>query len=261
MIDTHYIPTDIAWGIRPVLFSVGNIAVPSYSFFVGLALLVGGLVYFYEAWRTKQMGQNSLSIAAGAIIGGIIGSKILEWLINYDFVLQHLDQFELLLPGRTIVGGLIGGMIGAKIIKKWLKIKGKKGNLFAPAIAIGIVVGRLGCFLVGCCYGQPTGALWGVDFGDGILRHPTQLYESAFMLLVFFFLQWRKHVPKLRPGQLFQETMIIYFSFRFLIEFIRVERIAFWNLSFFQLLSVLVIMYISREYFLQKKGPLIPSPQ
>ena len=166
-------------------------------------------------------------IAFGSIAGGILGAKILQWIIDYKFIFSHTSDLDLLLSGRTIVGGLIGGAIGAILTKKILRIKEKRGNLFAPAIAMGVAIGRLGCFFRGCCYGKETLLPWGVDFGDGVLRHPTQLYESLFMLIMFVYLEKIKNKENIKPGQLFKTLMISYFIFRFFVA--RFTFIKFYN--------------------------------
>jgi len=177
MIDEHTI--NIAnienWGIRPVLFNIFGIDISSYSFFLLLAIIVGGFVYFKEAKKEKKDNEKTFFIAIGALIGGTLGAKIPMWIMNYDLIIQNWGNLHYILSGRTITGALIGGPIGVFITKKILNIKAKRGNLFAPALAIGDSIGRIGCFLKGCCAGKATNiASYGVDFGDGILRHPTQ---------------------------------------------------------------------------------------
>jgi len=249
MPDDHLIPNVPHWGIKPILFQIGGFSVTSYAFFVTLGLVVGIGLYIYESRRgRKRVGENGIYIAIGALLGGAIGAKVFEFIINYNFVLANINNPSVLLSGRTITGGLIGGAIGAILTKKYFGIKEKRGNLFAPAIALGVAIGRLGCFFTGCCYGKPTGvSWWGVDFGDYILRHPTQIYEALFMLGMFIYLEKIKDRPDIKPGKLFKMLMVSYFSFRFLIEFIRVEPVVFAGLTVFQLISLVVIVYLTRE--------------
>ena len=242
------------WGIKPVLFQLGVVEIPSYSFFVMLGLVAGLTVYFREAKRQKDLGEPSFLIIAGSLIGGFLGAKALEWVINYQEILAHGSVADFVLNGKTIIGGLIGGMFGANITKKLLGIKTKKGNLIAPGIAVGVAVGRIGCFLKGCCYGKPTSLPWGVDFGDHVLRHPTQLYEGLFMLGMFFYLEKIKTRPGLKPGELFKILMIAYFIFRFLIEFIRVEKPAFWGMTVFQVIALGVLVYLLKDNFRRGKA-------
>ncbi len=235
------------WGIKPVLFSIGNAPVSSYTFFLTLGFLVGFAVYFWEARRTKSLGENNLYIIFGALIGAAVGAKLLDFLVDYRYFINNFWNIETVLYGKTIIGGLIGGTIGVKITKKIYKIEAKKGNLFAPAIAIGVAIGRIGCFLRGCCYGKPTNLPWGVNFGDGILRHPTQIYESLFMLGMFVYLEKIKNNKDIRQGQLFKILMVYYFTFRFFIEFIRVGPVAWLGLTAFQIISLFAIIYLIRD--------------
>lgn len=234
-----------------MLFHVGNAGVPAYSFFVLLGLAAGAAIYFYEAKRGRKLTEQGFFIFIGSLAGGALGAKLTELAINYKLALAAASP-ALLLSGRTIVGGLIGGALGARLTKKAMGLTERRGNFFAPAIALGLAIGRLGCFFQGCCYGVPTSLPWGVNFGDNIPRHPTQLYESAFMLLMFVYLEKVKDRAGLAPGRLFDELMMSYFTFRFFVEFIRVEKPAFWGLTVFQLISLAVIIYLYRGLILNK---------
>lgn len=245
MVDSHLHPAD--WGIMPILFHINNLALSSYTFFVFLGLVVGIIVYFYESRKQKKLSDNGIYVAVGALVGGTIGAKVLEIAINYDFFIKNIGNPSVFISGRTIVGGLIGGTVGAILTKRILGIKEKRGNLFAPAIAIGVAIGRLGCFFVGCCYGKATNLPWGVDFGDHIPRHPTQIYESLFMLGMFVYLEKIKNRSDVKPGQLFKLLMVSYFTFRFVIEFIRVEPVTLAGLTTFQFISVVVILYLVKN--------------
>lgn len=245
MFDTHTLPSSITpeWGVQPVLFSVAGIDISSYGFFMALGIVVGGLWYWYEARKERQADENTFLIGAAAIIGGAFGAKLLELIVNPAFVIAHFSDPAALLSGRTIIGGLLGGWFAVRMTKRWLKIEGRRGNLFAPAVALGVTVGRIGCFFRGCCYGTPTGLPWGVDFGDGISRHPTMIYEAIFTLGVFFYLLHRKRQHP-APGALFTVFLNAYFVFRFMVEFIRVEP-QLWGLSVFQWISLLALIAIN----------------
>lgn len=249
MIDNHYHPDN--WGIYPVLFRIGNIEVNAYSFFVTLGLCIGLIVYFFLAKSMKQTGEKSFFILIAGLVGGILGAKIPYWIVNYQLIISEFPNLMPLLSGRTITGGLIGGTLSVLIIKYKLKIKGKRGNLFAPAIAIGVAIGRLGCFFRGCCYGAETRLLWGIDFGDTILRHPTQLYEILFFLI--FFIYSLTKFKTAEPGRLFNLLMNGYFIFRFFEEFIRFNEKLFFGLSFFQYISLIAIIFINLKSYFEKK--------
>jgi len=234
------------WGIRPVLFYIWGLPVDSYSFFVGLGLAVGFVVYFLEAKKQKLLDKNNPYILLGALAGGAIGAKLLDLFVEYKYITPQYWELNNFFYGKTIVGGLIGGAIGVFLIKKYFGIKERRGNLFAPAIAIGVAIGRIGCFFRGCCYGKSTNLPWGVNFGDGILRHPTQIYEAVFMLIMFFVLEFLK-TKNPKPGQLFKILMVSYFTFRFFIEFLRAGDIFYLGLTAFQIVCIFAIIYLTRQ--------------
>jgi phosphatidylglycerol---prolipoprotein diacylglyceryl transferase len=228
------------WGVQPVLFRAGNWQVPSYGAFILLGILTGLLVYLLEARRNRILSRSTLVILIAAVVGGILGAKGLYVVLNAGRILRLSDAWALILGGRSIVGGLAGGAIAVFLVKRKLGITERKGNLFAPAIAAGVAVGRLGCFLRGCCHGKPTSLPWGVDFGDGIPRHPTQIYESFFMLGLFIILMACRDKVR-HPAVLFWILMLSYFLFRFFVEFIRVEEVWAAGLTSFQWISLAMV--------------------
>ncbi|OGS28212.1 MAG: hypothetical protein A2297_01885 [Elusimicrobia bacterium RIFOXYB2_FULL_48_7] len=232
-------------GIRPVLFNIAGYGVSSYSFFVALGI-VAAVIVFIKGSKNLGDSSNSVVIIASALIGGALGAKLPIWILNYKAIIASFPDMGPVLSGRTIVGGLVGGALSVYFVKKKLDIKQRRGNDFAPAIALGIAVGRIGCFLKGCCYGIPTGLPLGVNFGDDVLRHPTQLYESLFMFGVFIYLIIVKN--RFLPGKLFSRFMILYFSFRFFEEFIRAGSKFYFGLTGYQFMAVLVVIfYIMKE--------------
>ena len=244
MIDFHIYPHNLDWGIKPILFKIGIFLVFSYQFFIILGLTVGFFIYFYlkkEAGYSRD--ENSIYILAGGLLGGFSGAILTEIILNFKIFIKNWQVF--VISGRTITGGILGGMLGVFIVKKIMGIKEKMGNLFAPAIAIGIAIGRLGCFFRGCCYGIRCHCLWAVDFGDGVYRHPTQIYESIFMFAMFLFLWFYR--KKAKPGELFYLLGTGYFAFRFLIEFIRVNpKLGF--LTEFQWISIIGLIIFQLKY-------------
>jgi len=220
--------------------------VEAYPVFVLLALLSGILVYLIELRRDRIQSANAFYIAMFAIVGGIIGSKLPIILIYWQELNSSPNHLNVLLSGRTIVGGLIGGTLGTFLAKKLFNIKERLGNQIAIPVAFGMAVGRVGCLLKGCCYGQATSLPWGIDLGDHILRHPTQLYEMFFDILLAFYLAWRKK-HGVEPGELFKIFLNGYLSFRFLLEFIRVGKISYIGLTDFQVLCVISLVYINRN--------------
>lgn len=242
--DTHSIPA--GWGVRPVLFTVAGHPVASYALFVTLGLITA-LVLYRVNTRGKTVGNNALYIAVAAAVGGILGSKIPIWVAYFREIFLE-GRMELFWSGRTIVGGIIGGAAAVYFTKKKLNIKQRLGNHLVPSLCIGIFFGRIGCFLAGCCYGTPTSLPWGVNFGDAVLRNPTQLYEALLVLAMFVYAQVMK--DKYEPGELFRGFMIVYFGWRFLAEFMRVNPVAALGLTYYQFASLAVVFhYVFRNAF------------
>ena len=251
MLDTHTHPEN--WGVYPYLFDIGGFHLPTYSVFVIIGLIVGSLVFFRLSRQQGRNYDNTVLILMGALVFGIIGSKLPILIGNIPKIIEDPTNIMLYLSGRTVVGGLIGGTIGVLLVKRIFNIKERRGNMIAPAAAIGIAFGRIGCYLRGCCYGIATNVGLGTDFGDGVLRHPTQLYEATFHFLAFFIMMYQyKRVQK--PGVLFKYYVIAYFIYRFLSEFIRVEPDVISIFSGYQIASLVgIILLILKEMYYGKK--------
>ena len=127
--------------------------------------------------------------------------------------------------GRSIVGALAGAILAVELFKAVRGIRGSTGLIFVPAFATSVMVGRWGCFLSGIedqTHGTPTALPWGHDFGDGVLRHPVQLYESLVMggfLALALYLLWRRSPCFMRSG--FYLMVLVYAGQRFLWEFLK----------------------------------------
>jgi len=240
----------IRWGIMPVIFSIGNIEISSYQVFMGLAFLTGFSLYIHDMRKNNTGNMNAsfngLFLVAFAVLGGLIGSKLPLLFMYWDKIIVDPRKYNLLNSGRTIIGGLLGGAIGAFMARRIFNIKERLGNQIAIPICIGMAIGRIGCFFTGCCYGIATKSFFGVDFGDHILRHPTQLYEIVFDLVLAGYLYWRKK-GKIEPGQLFKIFINSYLSFRFFLEFIRVELKSPIGLTDFQIICIISLIYINRK--------------
>ena len=124
-------------------------------------------------------------MVAAAVAGGALGAKILFWLEDPELTAHSLHNPAYLVGGKTIVGALVFGLISVELTKRYIGLRDSTGDLYAIPLALGIAIGRIGCFLTGLSdntYGTPTNLPWAINFGDGIPRHPTQLYEILFLL-------------------------------------------------------------------------------
>ncbi|MEN6631049.1 MAG: prolipoprotein diacylglyceryl transferase family protein [Candidatus Polarisedimenticolia bacterium] len=230
------------WGLAPVLFHLGGIAVPSYGVFVGAGIVAGLLVFLWLSRDERNVGEGTVYIAFAALFGGALGAKLLEAAFNAPSAVGA--GWGALLAGRTVIGGLVGGSVGIVVVKRALKIRERRGNILAPAVALGLAVGRIGCLLRGCCHGEPTSLPWGIDFGDGVPRHPTQIYESIFALAMFFaLLALRKRV--VGPGRLFTIFASSYLAFRFFEEFVRAGARVLFGLTVYQYAALGGLLYFA----------------
>jgi len=242
MLDNHYVPDE--FGIIKN-FNIFGIKISTYTFFVGLGCLLA-IAWYFISMRNKGQDNKKYTfpIVISALVGGLIGSKIPVLIENIKVLIQEPSNIKyFLLTGKSIIGGLIGGWLGVKIIKKVKGISNKRyGNEIAPAIALGMGIGRIGCFLTGCCYGIETKLSIGINFGDGLLRYPTQLLEMIFCFILFGYLYYKQKTKKeLEPGRLFKELVVYYFVFRFFIEFIRGTEKNIIFLSIYQVVCLLGI--------------------
>ncbi|MBL6447205.1 prolipoprotein diacylglyceryl transferase [Fulvivirga sp. 29W222] len=185
-----------------------------------------------------------LTIILGATFGALIGSRIIGFMENP--VLDYsIAGFIYLLNVKTIMGGLFGGLLGVEIAKWIIGEKQSSGDLFVLPITLGIFIGRIGCFLAGInefTYGTETSFFMGMDLGDGVLRHPVTLYEIIY-LAVLFVLFRRLMKEELENGILFRWFMLLYFGFRFFIEFIKPNIFYTLGLSSIQWLCVVCFIY------------------
>ena len=169
----------------------------------------------------------------GAIAGAGLGSKLLGFLEHPELWSLFTRQPASLLAAKTILGGLLGGVIGVEIAKKTTGITRSTGDLYVFPLLIAIMIGRIGCLLTGVSdgtWGDATHFVLGFDAGDGIVRHPTPLYEIVFLGVLGLTL-WQAGLRlRLRSGDLFKLFMLAYCAWRFLIEFLKpVSTYAFGN--------------------------------
>jgi len=220
-----------------------------------LAFFIAFRYYVVLRRHSKDVisNNNRLSIILGAALGALIGSRLIGILENplIDFSQQNIVQ---LLNTKTIMGGLFGGLLGVELAKKIIGEQQSSGDLFVFPIIAGIFIGRIGCFLSGInefTYGEVTSSVFGMDLGDGLLRHPTSLYELVFLVILFFILKWIQNNSVLKNGELFKIFMLLYFGFRFFIEFLKPNVFYVFGLSTIQLLCVICWLYYSK-FILQK---------
>jgi len=195
---------------------------------------------------------RSLWIGVAAIFGAALGAKLGYWIEDPHNAFADFPDWRHLLEGKTIVGALLGGLAGVELVKRAIGAHGSSGDAFALPLIVGIAIGRIGCFLSGLddhTYGNPTGLPWAIDFGDGVPRHPTQLYEIVFLIGLGILLHWRRNAFE-QAGDRFRAFMIAYLAFRLAIDFIKpMPQVYFGALSGIQLLCLGGLLYYHRDVF------------
>ena len=209
----------------PVLFRIGSFEITSFGVMVALGALSGLWVFRRELARAN-LPDAALDAGVYGLVGGLLGAKLL-------YVFEHLPEtsfWALFLDrgGMSWFGGFVGGLVagyGTIRWKRWPLIPVLAAA--TPALAVGQMLGRVGCFLVGDDYGKPTSLPWGVAFPKGLPPtldrvHPAQLYEAVFLaFLAWILIRWRRNgVP---DRTVLGRYFVIAGAFRFLLEFVRVN--------------------------------------
>lgn len=235
----------------PVIIHIGSLSIPAHAFFEIMAYTAG---YRYFVYLRRRIGDaiaydKRTWIFIGAAAGALIGSRLLGVLESPLEILQTHDLFLYIYSTKTIVGGLLGGLIGVELMKKVIKETRSSGDLITYPLILGMIVGRIGCFLHGTAesvYGIPTSGWYGMDLGDGIARHPLALYEIVFLAVVWFFISRGERSRSYLEGVRFQIFMTVYLVFRFLLEFLKPDMVVVAGLSSIQIACLCGLLYYHR---------------
>ncbi len=234
----------------PAYVRIGSLVLHPHQVFETLAWAVGFLVYF----RSRRLAgdvlspSHRLSVVVAAVLGGVAGSRLLFLIESAGVAAGHVTDTHVLFGGKSIVGGLLGGVLAVEITKKWLGVKVSTGDLLAMPLVIGMAIGRVGCFLTGLAdqtYGIATTLPWGVDFGDGIARHPTQLYE--IVALAGLALLIGTHGKRLTTeGDRFRLFVVAYLAFRLVVDLLK-PGITVYGLTVIQWACVVGLAYYTPQ--------------
>ncbi len=235
----------------PVTFNIFETVTTIHYFFETMAFFIGIRIYYYQKKGIIDpiSDINRLWIMLGAMIGALIGSRLIAVLESPE----TLNQITLmsLYQSKTVAGGFLGGLFGVEMTKKIIKVNIASGDIYVIPIIIAIFIGRIGCFLAGIAkptFGIETTFFMGMNLGDGKLRHPVALYEMIYMVLLFVLFSKLKIKP-MKNGERFKLFMVLYFLYRFAIEFIKPYHPLFLNLSSIQLSAIFIFVYYYRFIF------------
>jgi prolipoprotein diacylglyceryltransferase len=160
-----------------------------HLFFEWAGLAIGAQIYRVQRLRAGQGGflaPGTFAIVLGCVLGAAIGNELVFWIEWPQLWQDYGHSMEGWLSGQSIVGALVGGLFGVWLAKLLSGIRQPTGDQFILPLIVGTVVGRFGCFLAGLndtTFGLSTSMPWAIDFGDGIPRHPTQIYDMLFVTL------------------------------------------------------------------------------
>ncbi len=236
----------------PVYIPLGSLKLHPHFVFETIAYVLAFRIYLLMRKRRGDAldDGNRWWVIAAAAMGALVGSKVLYWFEDPRATLAHWRDPAFLMGGKTIVGALIGGLFFVELVKHHLGVKRRTGDLFVIPLCVGIAIGRIGCFLTGLedhTGGIATTLPWGINFGEGVPRHPTQLYEVLFAVTLGVFL-WRQSRRPHIEGDLFKQFMVAYFGFRFLCDFLKPDDVrVLFGITAIQWASLLMLAYYGAD--------------
>ncbi|MEO7943465.1 MAG: prolipoprotein diacylglyceryl transferase family protein [Marmoricola sp.] len=244
------------------LFGV-DLGVDTHGFFVGLGVLAAVLVFLSEARRRGHTDDRLLIVVTGALVGGAIFMRLGTWTQHLDLRENATLAEQWAYGNRSILGGLVGAWLGVHVAKRLCGYRLRTGDLFAPAVALGMAVGRIGCLLTERP-GTPTGSSWGIALNRaaaarlgqpaGIPLHPSFAYEIAFHLAAFAAIWFWLRRRSLPPGETFVWYVAAYGTFRFLVEFVRGNEVGWHGLTRPQLFLAVTIPFVVLRLVLRARS-------
>jgi phosphatidylglycerol:prolipoprotein diacylglycerol transferase len=237
--------------------------IPTHGLFVALGVLAAVWVFVHEARRRGHTDDRLLIVVTGALVGGALFMRLGTWLQHVDLRENATLAEQWAYGNRSILGGLVGAWLGVHVAKRLCGYRLRTGDLFAPAVALGMAVGRIGCLLTERP-GTPTGASWGItlDRADaarlgapaGVPLHPSFAYEIVFHAAAFAVIWfWLRRRP-FPPGEIFVWYVAAYGIFRFLVEFVRGNEVVWQGLTRPQLFLLVTIPFVLVRILLRARS-------
>jgi phosphatidylglycerol:prolipoprotein diacylglycerol transferase len=211
----------------------GPFTLHTYGVLLAIAFLAGLWVASRQAKRAGMDSGRIVDMAVWVLIAGLVGAKLLLVIVDWRYFADRPGELlSIFQSGGVFYGGLIGGILVAWWYARRYQLPGwRTADVLVPGVAVGQALGRLGCFAAGCCWGAPAQVPWAVTFTDVYAAravgtpldtplHPSQIYESVAVFLIFFVLLWL--APRKRfHGQVALAYVALYSLARFGLEFLR----------------------------------------
>lgn len=260
--------------MHPILFEIGGFPVYTYGVLLAAAYLLGLQFALVRARKRGLDANRVMDLGIWIIISALIGAKLLLLIVDFDtFARNPRELLTLLRSGGVFYGGLIAAVVVALwYLRRHRMPVWSVTDAFAPGIALGHVIGRMGCFFAGCCYGRSTDVPWAVTFTSeyaaqnvgtplNVPLHPTQLYEAGAELLILIGLLLFERRGRQFPGRTFWSYLLVYGITRFIIEFYRGDpRGMVGDLSTSQFVSILLVPLSLVMLFMLSRRSL-PDPK
>ena len=241
--------------MHPILFEIGNWPVYSYGVLLALAYLAGLQLAVVRARRRQIDATKVMDLGIYLIIAALVGAKLMLIAVDFDyFRSQPRELLSLVRAGGVFYGGLLAALgVGLFLVRRYQLDAWTVADLTAPGIALGHVVGRIGCLLAGCCYGRPTDVPWAITFTNPAAAtnvgtplntplHPTQLYDAGAELLIMIVLLITERRGRQFAGRTFWLYMLLYAISRYIVEIFRGdERGIIAGMATSQFVSLLII--------------------
>jgi phosphatidylglycerol:prolipoprotein diacylglycerol transferase len=259
-------------GVHPELGDLVGVElpVPTHEAFVALGVLAALAVFCLEARRRGHTDERLAFVVAGALVGGGMMMRLGTWWQHVELQANASLAEQWAHGNRSILGGLFGAWLGVHVAKRLSGYRARTGDLFAPAVALGMAVGRVGCLLTELP-GTPTGTSFGISLATpaaarvgaeaGVPLHPSFAYEIAFHTIAFLLLWfWLRH-RLTAPGETLTLYVAGYGAFRFLVEFVRGNEAVWLGLSRPQVVLLFTVpLVLARLVVLARAGRLRLAP-
>ena len=248
--------------MHPILFTIGPITIYSYGVMLALAVLVCTYFLSVDGKRYQISQETAYDLVFWCMLWGIVGARIFYVFIEWPYFSSNLWEIPMLQKGGLAwQGGFLGGTLAGIWFARRKKLSLKPlSDLAAPYIALGQSIGRIGCFLNGCCYGKPVP--WGIYFPTHNARlYPTQLFETAGLFIIFLILKKAQTKPH-QAGFIFVFYLWLAAIERFIVEFYRADHDLLWlGLSLTQFVAVGVFVAgIVMAVILRRKPKNLKAP-